>query len=268
MSHHPPSRWHGLCLAAVLGWTVVTSTGCGDTDVDATPAVSAGANRLPAEEARALTALSRRPVAAASDVAEQDGPGHHDASVFERPPPPEPLTPHRQALFDEQWAAATSAAERLDTTEAALQAGYRQAAPTVAGVGAHWIKWSLVDEPFDPAAPSMLLFDTVTTGRPPMLVGLSYWVVSDGAPDGFAGPNDVWHRHHGMCFENGWLTAQQTGRTECGGAWVDGRDLWMLHAWTVSDLPNAWGPFASINPRLCPPPTEVPDWLSCNPAGT
>ena len=45
------------------------------------------------------------------------------------------------------------------------------------GVGTHWIKWSLVGRPFDPAAPSMLLFDGMP-GRPIRLVGFSYWVES------------------------------------------------------------------------------------------
>ena len=51
------------------------------------------------------------------------------------------------------------------------------------------MKWSLIDKPFDPTAPSMLLFDL--RRDPPVLVGFSYWVHSTDAPAGFAGDPDV-----------------------------------------------------------------------------
>ena len=187
---------------------------------------------------------------------------------FEQPPPDQPLNAAEQAQIDQQWEQALETAERLATPTAAAAAGYAQASGVVPGVGAHWIKWSLVDREFDPAQPSMLLFDTITQGRPPQLVGLSYWVASASEPDGFAGPNDRWHRHFGLCFVDGWHREEGLAkRIDCEDTWVDGSDLWMLHAWPVEAVTNPWGRFASVNPRLCFSRPNTPDFLACDPAG-
>jgi hypothetical protein len=187
---------------------------------------------------------------------------------FEPPPPDQRLSSDEQARLDQEWEQARAAAERLATPAAATDAGYVQASAVVPGVGAHWIKWSLVDQGFDPGQPSMLLFDSVTAGRPPQLVGLSYWVASADEPDGFAGPNDRWHRHFGLCFVDGWHRQEDIAeRAGCEDTWVDGSDLWMLHAWPVDVVANPWGRFASVNPRLCVDRPLTPDALSCNPVG-
>jgi hypothetical protein len=140
---------------------------------------------------------------------------------------------------------------RLDTPEEATSLGYVQASGETDGVGTHWVKWSLVDRPFDPAAPSMLLFDEVKAGNGPELIAYSYWVASDEHPEGFAGDADLWHTHLGMCFENGWLTTDEAPHELCDGDWINGSDLWMLHAWIVDDVENERGIFATVNPSLC-----------------
>jgi hypothetical protein len=173
------------------------------------------------------------------------------------------LTADEQALFDRQWAAAQTAASTLATPEAAAAAGYVRAASQLPGVGTHWVNWTLVDAPFDPAHPSMLLFDESPL-HPSRLTGLSYWVHGPVPPEGFAGPNDVWHRHGGLCFVNGWDVKEGVASDACPGQWLDGRDLWMLHAWVVPGLPNLWGEFAPRNPGLCPPSWQtLPDVLQC-----
>jgi hypothetical protein len=148
------------------------------------------------------------------------------------------------------------------TPQQATSAGYVQAAPFNSGVGAHWIKWSLVGKPFDPARPSMLLFDGLP-GHAVRLVGFAYWVESANQPAGFAGSNDHWHRHAGLCFStDGWLDKQGVKTKDgCNGYWLNGRNLWMLHAWVVPGFPNRWGRLAPTNPALCPPPTK--DVLAC-----
>jgi hypothetical protein len=242
--------------------------------------------RLPPSEARALLALSARAPVGVGHAAGDDhaagedghaGGGHGVAAGgagaahgdgYEPPPPDQPLDPEEQARLDEQWEQARVAAERLATPTAAAAAGYVQASAVVPGVGAHWVKWSLVDQPFDPAQPSMLLFDSVTQGRPPVLVGLSYWVAGTGEPEGFAGPNDRWHSHFGLCFVDGWHREEGIAQRDgCEDTWVDGSDLWMLHAWPVDAAANPWGRFASVNPRLCVDRPLTPDALSCNPVG-
>lgn len=235
----------------------------------AVPILEAGqlSERLPQDEAIALLGLAARaPLSGTTGHAHDTGGGH--GIGFQAPPPPKPLTGDEAALFDKQWAEAASAAEQLLTVDQAAAAGYTQAGTEVPGVGSHWVKWSLVDQPFDPAQPSMLLFSTLTDGRPPQLVGFSYWMASADEPEGFAGPNDGWHVHTGMCFVDGWLRYQNVElRDECSDTWIDGSDLWMLHAWPVPEKDNQWGLFADMNPELCRRRPNTPDILSCNPAG-
>ncbi|MGQ0825670.1 MAG: hypothetical protein ACT4OX_11720 [Actinomycetota bacterium] len=40
---------------------------------------------------------------------------------------------------------------------------------------------------------------------------------------------------------------------ECAGDWIDGGDLWMLHAWVMPGYENVDGVFAPTNSKLCPP---------------
>ncbi len=129
------------------------------------------------------------------------------------------------------------------------------------GVGTHWINWTLVGQPFDPARPSMLLFAPRVGGN--RLVGLSYWSRSPTEPAAFAGDNDHWHRHFGLCFdERGLLEREQVpDASQCAGTWLNGSDLWMLHAWVVPGQPNVWGVFAPQNPVLCD--RNVADVLRC-----
>jgi hypothetical protein len=171
------------------------------------------------------------------------------------------LSPAQQDRFDRQWREAVSVARSLATPERAAAAGYVQASLFLRGVGTHWIKWSLVGRPFNVTKPSMLLFDW-RVGHPQQLVGFSYWVASNEAPAGFEGRNDRWHRHSGLCFTStGWLSSEDVSNLGCKGHWLDGQDLWMLHAWVVPGFPNLWGQFAPINPMLCP--TAGPDILLC-----
>jgi hypothetical protein len=175
------------------------------------------------------------------------------------------LPPDEQTTFDSQIAATVDAAKRFTTTDQAAAAGYVQSSTQLPGIGTHWVKWSLIDQPFDPAQPAMLLFDQSTL-HPTRLAGFSYWVRNVGAPpEGFAGPNDVWHRHSGLCFENAFLAREGVASADqCSGQWLNGSDLWMLHAWVAPDAPNSAGLFAPLNTALCPPYWQaLPDMLKC-----
>ena len=162
----------------------------------------------------------------------------------------------RSALISELRHAAEASCHVL-TIAAAESAGYYLAAPYLDGVGSHWINWAYVDRPFDPARPSMLLFKT--TGEVSQLAGFSYWVRSADAPSGFSGPADHWHRHSGLCFVGGQWAGEGMTRSECDGAWLNGRDLWMLHAWVVPDSENPAGMFAPLSRSLCRPRTPQID---------
>lgn len=250
---------------AVVGAFSTSHHGIADQSV---PILEAGrlSTRLPEPEAIALLGLSARPVLQGAGGHTHTGSGH--GAGFVAPPPPEPLNEQDQELLDLQWAAAVAAAQSLMTIEQAEAAGYRQASTDAPGIGAHWVKWSLVDRPFDPAEPSMLLFRNRRPGKPPELVGFSYWVASATEPEGFAGPNDHWHSHQGMCFVDGWLKYERVERRQdCEDTWIEASDLWMLHAWPVPGVTNRWGIFADMNPALCQTPRQTPDILRCDPNG-
>ena len=199
-------------------------------------------SRLPDDEALALATLAwSRPGSLTEDM-------DHDHSGTE----PKDLTPRERDSLDSQFAVATAARTRFDTVAEAEALGYVQGSGVSDGSGAHWIKWTLVDKPFDIENPSMLLFDELKRGEPMELIAYSYWVASEHAPEGFAGETDQWHRHLGMCFDGGWLKDDNIpDRRSCPGDWVNGSDLWMLHAWVVPGLENEYGQFHNVNPLLC-----------------
>jgi hypothetical protein len=184
---------------------------------------------------------------------------HADPHLF-GPATEVPLTAAEASVFAGEWSSAQTATARFATIAAAEQAGYVLSSVTAPGVGVHYVNWKLIAQPFDPTQPSMLLFSREH------LVGFSYWVESATEPAGFAGPNDHWHTHHGLCIVNGWVEREEVATAaECPGTLLDGSNLWMLHAWMVPGYANRWGSFALTNPKLCPPRTQVPDVASCSP---
>jgi len=164
----------------------------------------------------------------------------------------------RDALMSQLRRAARTSCG-LRTVKSAEAAGYYLASPYVDGVGTHWINWSYVDRPFDPARPSMLLFRTAAGVT--QLAGFSYWVRSAAPPSGFSGPADHWHRHSGLCFVDGQWVGEEYARSGCRGVWLNGGDLWMLHAWVVPGNENPAGIFAPRSSQLCRPHT--PDIDAC-----
>ena len=201
-------------------------------------------SRLPEEEALALAAIA----ASRSDgLADNSGHEHADSTHASSE-----LTSEESEDLAAQLAAAAEIVPRYNTVAEAEADGYVQGSGVSDGAGAHWIKWSLVDRPFDLEAPSMLLFEELKRGEPPELIAFSYWVASDDEPDGFVGDADRWHAHLGMCFENGYLKDDNLpDSSSCDGDWINGSDLWMLHAWVVPGLENDLGLFATVNPLLC-----------------
>ncbi len=152
--------------------------------------------------------------------------------------------------------------DRLDSIDEIEALGYVRSSAPIAGIGSHWVRWPQLAEPFDPAQPSMVLFDE--SREPARLVGYSYWVQSPTEPEGFAGSNDHWHQHQGLCIVNGWADRERsTGPDACAGTYLAGGDLWMLHAWPVDGYENTDGRFATFNPKLCPSIFGTPDVARC-----
>jgi hypothetical protein len=196
---------------------------------------------------------------AADNPSVPSAPSHSNPHPF-GPATEVPLTATEAGTFAAGWASAQAAAARFPTIAAAEAAGYVLSSVTAPGVGVHYVNWELIAQPFDPTQPSMLLF----SGE--HLVGFSYWVESPTEPAGFAGPNDHWHTHHGLCVVNGWVEREEVASAaQCPGTLLEGSNLWMLHAWVVPGYENRWGHFALTNPKLCPSRTKVPDVASCSP---
>ena len=185
--------------------------------------------------------------------------GSHDHGHL----PPVALDPATQIQQDVQLATAKVYAEQYPTAAAAMQDGYVQVTHYLCGIGAHYMKLMWVDETFNPAEPEILLYD----GDDPLagLVGVNYYVGSSSgvAPAGFAGTNDQWHQHIGLCLKGFFVVAgEDSTEEECAAAGgvkqADGGYYWLLHAWVVDgyEMPDNW--FNPTNPVLGPGPWDFP----------
>jgi hypothetical protein len=158
-------------------------------------------------------------------------------------------------LLIEQQRQAREVAVRFPTVADAEAAGYKMSTVFVPCIGAHYTNTRLAAR-FDPAKPSELLFDG--TNPDSKIVGLSFLVWHpNGAPEGFAGPNDVWHQHNfngGLCLKGGVVVgAEALTEDECaarGGAKMGLEDIWMVHDWIVPGWECSWGVFAGECPEL------------------
>ncbi len=254
----------GGIVALVMGFSphdATTSVGVDTATLDTgTPASGtvfppsvAEPTRLARGEAEAIVALGSTGAGVPTDHQ-----GHSSAD----PVPEVALSPADAAVFDRQWRAAREAIALHDTEEKAAALGYVRATGPAGGIGTHWVLWSQIAKPFDAANPSMLLFDE--RKDPAVLVGYSYALQSPTRPEGFAGGNDHWHQHMGLCVDNGWVVREQaSGPDACNGTYIAGGDFWMLHAWVVPAWSNRKGDFAPFNPKLCPPATGTPDVNRC-----
>ena len=170
--------------------------------------------------------------------------------------PDKPLDAETRATLAEQLTAARAAALRYPTVADAEQAGYARRGGFVPGAGAHYQKGG-GSGAFDAAAPQFLIFDGISpTSR---VVGLMYMSFSGVLPEGFAGPNDHWHRHTNVCIKyvNGALDIplpadRDSTATQCSrvGGQLISVTSWMVHAWVVPGWESPAGVFSHANPNL------------------
>ncbi len=119
--------------------------------------------------------------------------------------------------------------------------------------GAHYIGGFGGSGTFDPSRVQALIYDgtSPTSG----IVGLMYTGGAATAPEGFAGPNDHWHRHSGVCLKgadvlfpvDADVTAEQC--SAAGGRYM-ATTTWMVHAWVVPSWESPNGVFSHENPNL------------------
>jgi hypothetical protein len=136
---------------------------------------------------------------------------------------------------------------RYPTVRDAEAGGYGLMTTYLPCIGAHYIKAPIFLGGFDPASPTMLLYDG--TAADSKIVGLSYAMVAEkrSPPEGFAGPNDPWHAHAGgnpFCVREGFVvTTPAKSCAASGGTKVGFDRYWMNHVWVADAWPNSWGVF-------------------------
>jgi hypothetical protein len=180
----------------------------------------------------------------------------------------EPLTRDETVQLSRQLAATAALVERYPTIADAEAAGWHRAGPFSPGLGTHYMGPNYVlnsdgdMDPEDLQAP-MLVFDGLGPDAP--LAGFMYLAYGrDTPPEGFAGPNDVWHYHEHVCIKMGpggsidtpfgadldGVTAEMCA--DAGGAWIANTG-YMVHVWNVPGYESPDGMFTELNRRItCP----------------
>ena len=189
------------------------------------------------------------------------GPTHtHNADQLAELQPDQPLDAATRSQLAAQLVAARDVAAKYPTVADATAAGMIQAGKFAPGVGAHYVALRATgdinaDGTINPSSPGSLIFDgNSPTSR---LVGLMY--ISPTEPEGFAGPNDHWHRHTNTCVRFGpagievpFAADSDVTRAMCdaeGGNFME-RTTWMVHAWVVPGWESPRGVFSHDNPNL------------------
>ena len=190
---------------------------------------------------------------------EQSGPavseGQAGADGHRGPAAWEQIDRATRDVMQQELAIAHDVTLKYPTVAQAEAAGYRMTTAYVPCIGAHYINSRHIGN-FDAANPAMLLYDG--TKPESRIVGLSYATLSGKkAPEGFAGPNDVWHQHNlngGLCLKGGVVVgAESTSPEDCkarGGVKVALDSLWMNHVWVADGWPSSWGIFSAEHPDL------------------
>jgi len=168
--------------------------------------------------------------------------------------PDKPLDPATHAILAAQLVAARAVAMKYPTVADATAAGYHLVGGGFGpGSGAHYIGGGYSMN-FDPDHPLALIYDGISPTSP--VVGLMYYSMGVLPPEGFAGPNDHWHRHSGVCLGNGAdvlfppdsdVTAAQCANAHGSFMRITG---WMVHAWVVPGWESPKGVFSHENPDL------------------
>ena len=249
----------GTGADASISTEITTSTGVAtDTTTGTSTDVDDDVTDLPSAEVEAIIRLGST---------DAGPPPEHDHDMMSGGHQARPVLDEAEAqALDAEVAAARSVIADLDTVDEAAALGYVLATAPSPGIGTHWVRWSQIEQPFDPRTPAMLLFDHTRT--PPELVGFSYTLQSGSPPTGFTGDSDHWHRHTGLCVSlDGWVVRERArGPEACDGSFIAGGDFWMLHAWIVPGWSNRDGLFAPRNPKLCPSAAGTPEYRRCEEA--
>jgi hypothetical protein len=169
--------------------------------------------------------------------------------------PDKPLDRATRALLAHQLVEARAVAMRYPTVADATAAGYHLVGGGFGpGSGAHYIGGGGYSFNFDPSHPLALIYDGIHPTSE--MVGLMYYSMGTTAPQGFAGPNDHWHRHSGVCIGKGGAVLFPPDSDVTARKCAIARGLympitgWMVHAWVVPGWESPKGVFSHENPDL------------------
>jgi hypothetical protein len=182
------------------------------------------------------------------------------ADIAAESQPDKALDPATRAQLKAELIAARDFALRYPTVADAKAAGFYLAGGFAPGSGAHYIaRGGGLTNPdkFDPHTVNSLIY----TGTDPTseLTGLMYFNVGDKPAEGFAGPNDHWHRHSNVCLRAGAdmldvpfpadadVTKKQCEAAGGGLMKITG---WMVHAWVVPSWESPQGVFSHDNTNI------------------
>jgi hypothetical protein len=166
----------------------------------------------------------------------------------------QPLDAATRELLAQQLSTARDHAMQYPTVADATAAGYHLAGGFAPGSGAHYIGGAMTGGgTFDANAAQSLIYDgTSPTSK---IVGLMYYAMGD-APQGFAGPNDHWHRHSHVCIKPtatgidvpfpADADVSQAQCSEVGGLFMSITG-YMVHAWVVPSWESPQGVFSHEN---------------------
>lgn len=243
----------GIALGFAVG-SVVASSGSG-----ATSAPAAGG----ADLTKALAAANA--ASATSAAVDDRGFSALENGVQHSHGFQQPVTPADRVELARQMNLARETAMRYPTLADAEAAGMTRAGPFSPGLGTHMIMYTnylhgagdgpMTDDQI--THPLSWIYDGTKPDSP--VVGLFYSALSAN-PQGFVGPNDVWHQHTNVCTvarPDGGVDAplgadRDATKVQCDavGGQLTAATGPLLHTWVVPGYEDSQGVYAHLNPAV------------------
>jgi len=247
---HVRAPWIAMALAAFVagaGAVMLADSGASERVVISSSGDSSSASPFAHNHATTLNGQKVTGVKA-QDIAAENAPD-------------KPLDAATRATLQMQLVEARAVAARYPTVQDAVNAGYILAGGFAPGSGAHYVSVSRSGfnggPNLDIEHPGSLIYNGVAPDS--KIVGLMYLGGGETAPEGFAGPNDHWHRHSNVCiaFSGGEIKVpfpadSDVTRAQCTEAGCNLMSIttWMVHAWVVPSWESPLGVFSHDNPNL------------------
>ena len=237
-------RWLAVLVMGLMvgaGVVLLAEPGAGESGGIASPKVLPKASSTSSSGLTDLNGHEIHGVKALDVAAEQE--------------PDKPLDRATRTVLAQQLTLARATAMKYPTVADAQAAGYHLVGGFGPGAGAHYVGGFFGGSgQFDASRPGSLIYDG--TSPDSQIVGLMYLGMgASGAPEGFAGPNDHWHRHSNVCLRGAdvlFPVDAEVSAKQCATA--GGRFMaittWMVHAWVVPGWESSQGVFSHENPNV------------------